>query len=100
MLFLAAFLTQTVTLDNQTTVKFEIWCALVLIPFRFHVLHLNRDTAGQERYKASLSQLTLIMRLTCYSLSYVLAIVFATPLSFVAVGPHVLQERQLCSGSL
>ncbi|PPQ90947.1 hypothetical protein CVT25_008258 [Psilocybe cyanescens] len=32
----AAFLTQTVTLDDQTTVKFEI-C---------------RDTAGQERYKA------------------------------------------------
>jgi len=31
----AAFLTQTVTLDNQTTVKFEIW-----------------DTAGQERYKS------------------------------------------------
>ncbi|KAL6304920.1 GTP-binding protein RAB5 [Sparassis latifolia] len=31
----AAFLTQTVTLDDQTTVKFEIW-----------------DTAGQERYKA------------------------------------------------
>ncbi|KAF9245678.1 GTP-binding protein RAB5 [Melanogaster broomeanus] len=31
----AAFLTQTVTLDDQTTVKFEIW-----------------DTAGQERYKS------------------------------------------------
>ncbi|KIO06928.1 hypothetical protein M404DRAFT_14903 [Pisolithus tinctorius Marx 270] len=31
----AAFLTQTVTLDDQTIVKFEIW-----------------DTAGQERYKA------------------------------------------------
>ncbi|KAI0783385.1 ras-domain-containing protein [Abortiporus biennis] len=31
----AAFLTQTVTLDDGTTVKFEIW-----------------DTAGQERYKA------------------------------------------------
>ncbi|KAJ7204470.1 GTP-binding protein RAB5 [Mycena pura] len=31
----AAFLTQTVTLDEQTTVKFEIW-----------------DTAGQERYKS------------------------------------------------
>ncbi|KAG8881149.1 GTP-binding protein of the rab/ypt [Tulasnella sp. 331] len=31
----AAFLTQTVTVDEQTTVKFEIW-----------------DTAGQERYKA------------------------------------------------
>ncbi|KAF7436315.1 GTP-binding protein of the rab/ypt [Pleurotus ostreatus] len=31
----AAFLTQTVTLEDQTTVKFEIW-----------------DTAGQERYKA------------------------------------------------
>ncbi|KAG6333266.1 hypothetical protein ID866_5818 [Astraeus odoratus] len=30
----AAFLTQTVTLDDQTIVKFEIW-----------------DTAGQERYK-------------------------------------------------
>ncbi|KAH6916619.1 P-loop containing nucleoside triphosphate hydrolase protein [Coprinopsis sp. MPI-PUGE-AT-0042] len=34
----AAFLTQTVTLDDQSTVKFEIW-----------------DTAGQERYKASLT---------------------------------------------
>ncbi|KAF9055908.1 GTP-binding protein RAB5 [Panaeolus papilionaceus] len=31
----AAFLTQTVTLDDKTTVKFEIW-----------------DTAGQERYKS------------------------------------------------
>ncbi|TEB38703.1 ras-domain-containing protein [Coprinellus micaceus] len=31
----AAFLTQTVTLDDQSTVKFEIW-----------------DTAGQERYKS------------------------------------------------
>ncbi|EIN14376.1 ras-domain-containing protein [Punctularia strigosozonata HHB-11173 SS5] len=31
----AAFLTQTVTLDDQATVKFEIW-----------------DTAGQERYKS------------------------------------------------
>ncbi|EJD54480.1 ras-domain-containing protein [Auricularia subglabra TFB-10046 SS5] len=31
----AAFLTQTVQLEDQTTVKFEIW-----------------DTAGQERYKA------------------------------------------------
>ncbi|PWN50641.1 putative GTP-binding protein ypt5 [Violaceomyces palustris] len=31
----AAFLTQTVSLDPQTTVKFEIW-----------------DTAGQERYKS------------------------------------------------
>jgi len=31
----AAFLTQTVTVDEETTVKFEIW-----------------DTAGQERYKS------------------------------------------------
>lgn len=31
----AAFLTQTVSLDENTTVKFEIW-----------------DTAGQERYKS------------------------------------------------
>ncbi|KAK6419601.1 GTP-binding protein of the rab/ypt [Oleoguttula sp. CCFEE 5521] len=31
----AAFLTQTIALDDQTTVKFEIW-----------------DTAGQERYKS------------------------------------------------
>jgi hypothetical protein len=31
----AAFLTQTITLDENTTVKFEIW-----------------DTAGQERYKS------------------------------------------------
>ena len=31
----AAFLTQTVALDENTTVKFEIW-----------------DTAGQERYKS------------------------------------------------
>ncbi|KXN88924.1 Ras-related protein Rab-5A [Leucoagaricus sp. SymC.cos] len=31
----AAFLTQTVTINDQTTVKFEIW-----------------DTAGQERYKS------------------------------------------------
>lgn len=31
----AAFLTQTITLDETTTVKFEIW-----------------DTAGQERYKS------------------------------------------------
>ncbi|KIO21889.1 hypothetical protein M407DRAFT_41265, partial [Tulasnella calospora MUT 4182] len=31
----AAFLTQTVMVDEQTTVKFEIW-----------------DTAGQERYKS------------------------------------------------
>ncbi|KAG8745022.1 GTP-binding protein of the rab/ypt [Ceratobasidium sp. 414] len=35
----AAFLTQTVTLEDQTAVKFEIW-----------------DTAGQERYKASLDK--------------------------------------------
>ncbi|KAI0035126.1 GTP-binding protein RAB5 [Vararia minispora EC-137] len=34
----AAFLTQTVTLDDGTAVKFEIW-----------------DTAGQERYKVSTS---------------------------------------------
>lgn len=31
----AAFLTQTIALDDLTTVKFEIW-----------------DTAGQERYKS------------------------------------------------
>ncbi|GME85715.1 unnamed protein product [[Candida] boidinii] len=31
----AAFLTQTIALDNNVTVKFEIW-----------------DTAGQERYKS------------------------------------------------
>lgn len=31
----AAFLTQTISLDESTTVKFEIW-----------------DTAGQERYKS------------------------------------------------
>lgn len=31
----AAFLTQTIALDENTTVKFEIW-----------------DTAGQERYKS------------------------------------------------
>src|SRR5947209_20210991 len=31
----AAFLTQTISLDENTTVKFEIW-----------------DTAGQERYKS------------------------------------------------
>ena len=31
----AAFLTQTISLDDATTVKFEIW-----------------DTAGQERYKS------------------------------------------------
>ena len=31
----AAFLTQTIALDDHTTVKFEIW-----------------DTAGQERYKS------------------------------------------------
>lgn len=31
----AAFLTQTISLDDTTTVKFEIW-----------------DTAGQERYKS------------------------------------------------
>ena len=31
----AAFLTQTISLDDSTTVKFEIW-----------------DTAGQERYKS------------------------------------------------
>lgn len=31
----AAFLTQTISLDEATTVKFEIW-----------------DTAGQERYKS------------------------------------------------
>ena len=31
----ASFLTQTITLDESTTVKFEIW-----------------DTAGQERYKS------------------------------------------------
>ena len=31
----AAFLTQTISLDDTTTIKFEIW-----------------DTAGQERYKS------------------------------------------------
>ena len=31
----AAFLTQTISIDDNTTVKFEIW-----------------DTAGQERYKS------------------------------------------------
>ncbi|CAG8580697.1 43024_t:CDS:2 [Gigaspora margarita] len=35
----AAFLTQTIALDENTTVKFEIW-----------------DTAGQERYKSSLEK--------------------------------------------
>ncbi|KAF9970108.1 GTP-binding protein of the rab/ypt [Actinomortierella ambigua] len=35
----AAFLTQTVSLDDNATVKFEIW-----------------DTAGQERYKACQQQ--------------------------------------------
>ncbi|KIK30053.1 hypothetical protein PISMIDRAFT_87726 [Pisolithus microcarpus 441] len=41
----AAFLTQTVTLDDQTIVKFEIWCAA-------NILLYLVDTAGQERYKA------------------------------------------------
>ncbi|KAI5998057.1 GTP-binding protein RAB5 [Pisolithus albus] len=41
----AAFLTQTVTLDDQTIVKFEIWCAANILPYLL-------DTAGQERYKA------------------------------------------------
>lgn len=47
----AAFLTQTVTLDDNSTVKFEIWCAPFLSsPFN-HIDTLLRDTAGQERYK-------------------------------------------------
>ncbi|KAG6846085.1 hypothetical protein H0H87_006449 [Tephrocybe sp. NHM501043] len=48
---LAAFLTQTVTLEDQTTVKFEIWCAPCQ-PLDVILMHLFRDTAGQERYKS------------------------------------------------
>ncbi|KAG1754744.1 ras-domain-containing protein [Suillus paluster] len=49
----AAFLTQTVTLEDQTTVKFEIW-----------------DTAGQERYKARIQYISCIVKLTVpFSLS-------------------------------
>ncbi|KAI6112442.1 GTP-binding protein RAB5 [Pisolithus croceorrhizus] len=49
----AAFLTQTVTLDDQTIVKFEIWCAVNIFSCLalFNSYHY-RDTAGQERYKA------------------------------------------------
>lgn len=60
---LAAFLTQTICLDDATTVKFEIWC--VRKNFGTNVAFLGnsrgaknlkwikkRDTAGQERYKS------------------------------------------------
>lgn len=49
----AAFLTQTVTLDDQTTVKFEIWCVRSYVAFYLFMSINRRDTAGQERYKAS-----------------------------------------------
>lgn len=44
----AAFLTQTIAVDENTVVKFEIWfvaCLLTMI-----TAELLRDTAGQERY--------------------------------------------------
>ena len=47
----AAFLTQTVNLDDGTSVKFEIWCAYCNYTSHVDVLILYRDTAGQERYK-------------------------------------------------
>ncbi|KAH7886217.1 GTP-binding protein RAB5 [Phlebopus sp. FC_14] len=47
----AAFLTQTVTLDDQTTVKFEIWCVPIIVSPCF-LSDFDRDTAGQERYKS------------------------------------------------
>ncbi|EIW87089.1 GTP-binding protein RAB5 [Coniophora puteana RWD-64-598 SS2] len=47
----AAFLTQTVTLDDQTTVKFEIWYVSNKSPATYSSI-FDRDTAGQERYKS------------------------------------------------
>ena len=53
MILQAAFLTQTVTLDDQTTVKFEIWCVDSYDTCYLSMSTKHRDTAGQERYKAS-----------------------------------------------
>lgn len=47
----AAFLTQTVSLDDGTTVKFEIWCAACYHATKLVLILHVRDTAGQERYK-------------------------------------------------
>ena len=53
-LHVAAFLTQTVSLDDNTNIKFEIWDTVS------HIWHLGLDLAriqadlqaGQERYKS------------------------------------------------
>ena len=49
----AAFLTQTVTLEDQTIVKFEIWYVRSYDNLYLFMSTKHRDTAGQERYKAS-----------------------------------------------
>ncbi|OLL23389.1 GTP-binding protein ypt5 [Neolecta irregularis DAH-3] len=48
--FAAAFLTQTIPLDENTTIKFEIWH--ISFSWSFAVDNASRDTAGQERYKS------------------------------------------------
>ncbi|KAF3138512.1 GTP-binding protein of the rab/ypt [Orbilia oligospora] len=52
----AAFLTQTIALDENTTVKFEIWyfssAILPAILCSCDLTENYRDTAGQERYKS------------------------------------------------
>lgn len=99
----AAFLTQTVTLDDQTTVKFEIW----YVPShsaRSAILIHCRDTAGQERYKvcSSVLQFTLPVGLTINCA----LVPRASPLCLTiewtgsyldSLGPHVLSQRQLRS---
>ena len=52
---IAAFLTQTVQLDDATTVKLEIWYVSWCCQPPTQVLNcVSRDTAGQERYKVGL----------------------------------------------
>jgi Ras-related protein Rab-5C len=49
----AAFLTQTIQLDQNTTVKFEIWYVNHdFFEKRPSTNTVSRDTAGQERYKS------------------------------------------------
>ena len=50
--YIAAFLTQTVKVEDGSNVKFEIWYVLsrLIGPL---ANTFGRDTAGQERYKVS-----------------------------------------------
>jgi hypothetical protein len=49
----AAFLTQTVTLSDQTTVKFEIWYVLLMLS---SPLRLNKSLPGTPQVKNVIRQ--------------------------------------------